>query len=89
MQVVRPLLVHAVRADASGRTAVLTHVMPFHAYGHEWTCGPDRRVCCEFDFMRVDDGPWSCDFGRAPRINESNVAERCDFRRTYDVLYCE
>ena len=57
---------------------MLTHVMPYLGYGHEWTCGPERATCCQFDFMRVPPSRWDCFNGQPARlVTESNVRERC------------
>lgn len=70
----------------SAHESVLTHVMPYLGYGHEWTCGPDRVACCQFDFMRVPPSRWECSGGQPARlITESNMRERYVRVRT---LFC-
>ena len=53
------------------------HVMPYYYYGHEYTCGPDPDVCCQFDFMRQQGDIIQCGWGTpAENITEQNVAEK-------------
>ncbi|XP_058802028.1 alpha-mannosidase 2 [Phymastichus coffea] len=63
--------------DNDGSSEIFTHMMPFYSYDIPHTCGPDPKVCCQFDFYRLPSFGFTCPWKIPPKaITKSNVGER-------------